>query len=413
MKRGVSLKDVKDQQKYYVVFESVFINEEIKSAFYKHLIKEFNSDPFDFLMDIELLRQEDEDFIEMSKEIFNTYIKTDSKKEVNISMVEKKKIINFFEQLEFVEKLKKKKKPKENIEDEYEKIFQLKKKSTKTEEKPKNIIEFVSKRNSKSFEILNKISNMEDENQEQNEEKKSKLEQLREKIKTETQLNKREKEREKEKNPKNSPVVELSLKLSEMCGSYPKFNFSSSTNNEKKSSGSIGSLSNDLDEVSKEKRETKDKNKKNRKSKAKEIELKNQLLSNLFEIKEVYLKIYFEVVKIIINEIKYDNFPRFVNSKEFEILFEKYKNDKNVIGSYKQKNFPYSEVDFQTHMVTEKDIEFLLEIFKETMDMKLVYQIKEKKANGFVSVCNLETIMPNLEFSKNSGILKSTVNHLI
>jgi hypothetical protein len=42
---------------YVLSFDSVFKNEKIKEAFYKHLEKEYNNQPYDFLMELNKLKE--------------------------------------------------------------------------------------------------------------------------------------------------------------------------------------------------------------------------------------------------------------------------------------------------------------------------------------------------------------------
>jgi hypothetical protein len=64
---------------YYLKYESVYSNSEVGEEFRKHLKKEVNQDSFDFILFVDT----DKD-LEIN-EVYETYIKVGSKKEINIS----------------------------------------------------------------------------------------------------------------------------------------------------------------------------------------------------------------------------------------------------------------------------------------------------------------------------------------
>jgi hypothetical protein len=54
---GFSIGQLQMNEFYVLNFNSVFANEKIKAAFYKHLEKEYNNQPYDFLMELNKLKE--------------------------------------------------------------------------------------------------------------------------------------------------------------------------------------------------------------------------------------------------------------------------------------------------------------------------------------------------------------------
>jgi hypothetical protein len=86
---------------FFLKYESIYTNKEAKEEFYKHLKKELNTDPFDFILRI----SEIEKIQEEAKEIYENFIKVGSKREINIgneSRLEFEKIYNSTEENKFI-----------------------------------------------------------------------------------------------------------------------------------------------------------------------------------------------------------------------------------------------------------------------------------------------------------------------
>jgi hypothetical protein len=130
----------------------------------------------------------------------------------------------------------------------------------------------------------------------------------------------------------------------------------------------------------------------------KEIKEENEDKKKINTIEQLYEKVIFIVKSDFLN----DSFPRFIRTKTcFELLY-KLQNDDKVLIDYVQKQFPYSEEDFQYYMVTEKDIQFLKYLSNESYDFKLIKSIKEYQYNIYLSL-NLIKYLPNLKLAKNAG----------
>jgi hypothetical protein len=69
---------------YVVKNTSIFTNEELGNEFYKHLEKELNKDPWDFLQDLNSLK-DTKNQVKEFKRIVALYIEDNSKKQLNIS----------------------------------------------------------------------------------------------------------------------------------------------------------------------------------------------------------------------------------------------------------------------------------------------------------------------------------------
>jgi hypothetical protein len=75
-----------DLNKYRIKFDSVFDDEELKTLFRKHLEKEVNTEPLDFIEEVERFKNsEEKERMKKIEEINETYIKSKSKKEINLS----------------------------------------------------------------------------------------------------------------------------------------------------------------------------------------------------------------------------------------------------------------------------------------------------------------------------------------
>jgi hypothetical protein len=127
-----------------------------------------------------------------------------------------------------------------------------------------------------------------------------------------------------------------------------------------------------------------------------------------FKINNVYDKLVY-IMKI---ELDTDNYKRFNRTKEYYSILEKYKDDENVVETYKQQIYPYTINDFYypiskmlyiKFLVTEKDIAFLDESVKDSYDFKFVKTIKKNniKSSAFVSI-NCEKFLPNFFWSKKA-----------
>ena len=80
-------------------FNSTFTNKIVCELFRKHLILEFNQQPLDFILKIIEMKtiQNEKEKIKKINEILNTYLKTESKNEINISGKTKSEIFKNFE----------------------------------------------------------------------------------------------------------------------------------------------------------------------------------------------------------------------------------------------------------------------------------------------------------------------------
>jgi hypothetical protein len=88
-----------DKTKYVVIFESVLTNKKMGAAFYKFLQSELNSEGYDFMVEIknlETLKDEKQQILK-SKQIFETFLTSNSSKEINISGELRDKTLSNFE----------------------------------------------------------------------------------------------------------------------------------------------------------------------------------------------------------------------------------------------------------------------------------------------------------------------------
>jgi hypothetical protein len=83
-------------------------------------------------------------------------------------------------------------------------------------------------------------------------------------------------------------------------------------------------------------------------------------------------------------------------------VVEKYKGDNTVISLKQTVQYPYTNSDFYTLTVTDKDFEFMKSLSKDTFDWDLLGSLTSK-LNTFHSNHNY---MPNVSFFKNCSIAK-------
>jgi uncharacterized protein YerC len=142
----------------------------------------------------------------------------------------------------------------------------------------------------------------------------------------------------------------------------------------------------------------------------KQINLSGETLSRIIkeyekltedENEEFYNDFYNKTVKSIKIELINDSFPRFTRWESCKEALVKYISNEDIVIHKKQLQYPYSDMDFQKWIVTEKDISFLDEVTRDSYIWSLSGTMKKKNitANYFY-LSNLEKMLPGYHFSK-------------
>jgi hypothetical protein len=84
----------------------------------------------------------------------------------------------------------------------------------------------------------------------------------------------------------------------------------------------------------------------------------------------------------------YDSFPRFLRTKEFEKMIEKYKNDKEVLVLKDTVDYPYKDDSFSNNFVSDKDFEFAKKLLQDNYDWELMGSLTGS-LNSYFSVRNV------------------------
>eukprot|EP01080_Neovahlkampfia_damariscottae_P003985 gene3985-7241_t len=88
-----------DKKQVVIHFTAVFTNKKVGAAFEKFLTTEQNTDPYNFLMEVQKLKnlEKDSEKIKKIKEIIEKYVKKDSPNEVNVSETTRNFVVENFE----------------------------------------------------------------------------------------------------------------------------------------------------------------------------------------------------------------------------------------------------------------------------------------------------------------------------
>jgi len=152
----------------------------------------------------------------------------------------------------------------------------------------------------------------------------------------------------------------------------------------------------------------------------KEINISSETKRNCLEKLKVdqTLEVFSEIQAILISEMKYDSFKRFVRSKACHEIIEKYSSNKEVCQPVLSTKFNYKNEDFVEQRVYEEDLKFMDILYKDSPQWELLTSFKDGKAlgNSFWSIANYipdVTIAPCVSVAKYDLILPYAFEHVL
>eukprot|EP01080_Neovahlkampfia_damariscottae_P011464 gene11464-4628_t len=119
--------------------------------------------------------------------------------------------------------------------------------------------------------------------------------------------------------------------------------------------------------------------------------------------KDVPETLFKEMVDTVLNELKYESFPRFIRTTPCEKKLQDYLLKSNVVSPKEAVKFDYSDEDFDHCYVSDKDFEFTKALLNDGYHWELIGSANEENINTFW--CNVN-FMPKVSFLTNSYMVK-------
>jgi hypothetical protein len=107
------------------------------------------------------------------------------------------------------------------------------------------------------------------------------------------------------------------------------------------------------------------------------------------------------VTQIVNREIRADNFPRFIRSKQFQQAATSFYNNSKIMIPRVTVDFPFTERDFSVTHFTKRDLAFAQWLTEDNNDWKLVYN--RSGSNGYIRFLGL---FPRVSFLQECTIMK-------
>jgi hypothetical protein len=112
-----------------------------------------------------------------------------------------------------------------------------------------------------------------------------------------------------------------------------------------------------------------------------------------------------EIQHVLVNEMKYDSFKRFVRSKDIVGVIEKYKLNPEVCTPILATKFSYKNEDFVKQRVLEEDLKFMDILYKDSPTWELLTSFKDGKATGN-SFWSIENYIPDVTIAPCVSVAK-------
>jgi len=112
--------------------------------------------------------------------------------------------------------------------------------------------------------------------------------------------------------------------------------------------------------------------------------------------------IFDDVEELVKKDLEVDNFTRFIRTKECMNFLKKNMDNTDIMIPESRKLFKYTEKDFQTWESTEKDVNFIDYLEKDSYEWEMAYSVG--KVKGFYGFC--KSILPDMPEAEKFGILK-------
>jgi hypothetical protein len=119
--------------------------------------------------------------------------------------------------------------------------------------------------------------------------------------------------------------------------------------------------------------------------------------------KEIPKELFEDMVSSVLNELKYESFPRFIRTPVCDKLMNNYLLNSEVVSPKDAVKFDYSEKDFEHCFVSDKDIDFVKVLLNDGYHWELIGSVNDDNINTFW--CNVN-FMPNVPFLKGSYMVK-------
>ena len=137
------------------------------------------------------------------------------------------------------------------------------------------------------------------------------------------------------------------------------------------------------------------------------IETKLKYYSNLkkFQMekpyKEVPNNLYDEMIETVLNELKYESFPRFIRTTPCEKKLQNFLLNSEIVSPKEAVKFDYCDDDFAHCFVSDKDFDFTKALLNDGYHWELIGSANEENINTFW--CNVN-FMPKVTFLKGFKI---------
>lgn len=148
-------------------------------------------------------------------------------------------------------------------------------------------------------------------------------------------------------------------------------------------------------------------------------ETRKEILNNLDKHKTLdHLRI---LENVLIQELKYDSFKRFLRTRQCIKIIEKYSNNQSIVTPLEYEKFTYLDSDFSKQEITEQDYKFTKYLLNDNMDWELLASFREgeygkRVGNTWYSQTNylpFLKIIEGLSLAKYEIILPFSFMHVI
>ena len=141
----------------------------------------------------------------------------------------------------------------------------------------------------------------------------------------------------------------------------------------------------------------------------KEINISSETRKNCFSRLDVEKNIdAFDILQqIIIREMKYDSFKRFVRSKDAVDILKRYSTNSEICQPILTTEYNYKNEDFMEQRVKEEDFKFMDMLSKDSPNWELLTSFKSKDGKAFGnSFWALENYIPDVTIAPHVSIAK-------
>eukprot|EP01080_Neovahlkampfia_damariscottae_P008094 gene8094-12555_t len=123
----------------------------------------------------------------------------------------------------------------------------------------------------------------------------------------------------------------------------------------------------------------------------------SQLEEKKWMLKETAFEIFYPIRKILLAELRADNFPRFVRTKEFSEVIKNYCDDPKVMVLSAVTKYPFTDEHFENQFVSNKEMEFMQDVLQDSFNWDSIYSknhLNVYSSNNSSTAFRFETILP-------------------